>query len=94
MLNNLALFFTDLFKSVLVLLAGKPIVDVVILNITITKSMLLLYFYGKIIMLLDTFIYFNDLYFKDLTFFGLLSTWYEYLNQTLQRGLSKYRFIN
>lgn len=64
------------------------------LHFSLLLDFFLIKFYSVIIATLDFLIVILNTYLKDLTFFGLASTWFEHLNQGLQRGLSQNSLLN
>lgn len=84
----------DYLSSVLNFLLPSPAINVIRINITILVDSLLSSFYFILINFLTYFVDIMNTYFKDLTFFGLISTWYEYLNHGLQRGILRNSFLN
>mgnify|MGYP006196200859 CR=1 FL=1 len=64
------------------------------LNFSILLDFILGFFFSFLIKILDFFIPILNLYLKDLSFFGLVSTWYEYLNHGVQRGVLRNSLLN
>lgn len=63
-------------------------------NISIILDFFLTFFYLFLTKLLSFITPVLALYLKDLSFFGLISTWYEYLNHGVQRGILQNSFLN
>lgn len=90
--------FTILFKVglyILILLksVGSAILPSIVFeslnsNLVVFKSYILINFYELVIKLLEAFAHYYGLYFSDISFFGLVSTWYEHINSGVQRGIS------
>lgn len=63
-------------------------------NFSIFSDFILTYIYSLLIHALNFVIPLLTIYLKDLTVFGLLSTWYEYLNHGVQRGILSNSLLN
>lgn len=82
------------FNFIMSFFIPESVVEGLRLNFHFLIDFLLSCFYFLFTKLLDNFIIFVNTYLKNLSFFGLISTWYEYLNQGVQRGISHNSFLN
>lgn len=87
-------YVLSFFKYVLILAIPPAILEILQINFFLLIDFFLSIFYSFLIKTLNFFIPILNSYFKDLSFFGLISTWYEYLNQGLQRGVLRNSFLN
>ena len=82
------------FISFFAWLIPAQIFQLLSFNFSIFNDFMLTHIYSILIHTLNFSINMLNTYLKDLTIFGLLSTWYEYLNHGVQRGILSNSLIN
>ncbi len=93
LLGILKVFFSFLSYLFLLILPDY-LVNYININFSIFSDFFLIKLYSFFITILDWLIPLLNSYFKDLTIFGLISTWYEYLNHGVQRGILRNSYLN
>jgi hypothetical protein len=99
--TQILLFFLFILKFVLSFFIGfiawllpPHLFQILSLNFSIFNDFTSAYIYSALIYILNLSITMLNTYLKDLTIFGLLSTWYEYLNHGVQRGILSNSLLN
>jgi hypothetical protein len=94
LLSNIVYFVLGGLSFALKILIPNWFLQAMESNFSYLYDSFLIYFYSTFIRFLDYLIPLLNSYLKDLTFFGLLSTWFGYLSHGVQRGILSNSFIN
>ena len=81
-------------NSLLLILIPSYYYNIITSNFSFFRDYFVYHICSVSIPILDSFVFILNTYLKDLSFFGLLSTWYEYLSQGVQRGILKNSLLN